>query len=660
MLAFVLLSLLIACVRAEPTVLSLVENEVTLSVEEVDELLQFAVKMHAPGWLALRFAGVKEKGDAEDGIVVLLGDEDGAAAVHSFVGTLEAPGTADAGVLVEQSAAATSDADGRVLVSFSRPVHGCRQNGAAGGLEGDIPSGNIHVEWAYGTTAASLSPEDDAVLLTAAAASGVKSVFLRGAGPLTTAPDYPDLTTIPLRMNNVPHPVESTTMLSCRMFAMPDDRERTIVGFKPEHGKADKALIHHTSVYDCTDFIEWGKVSDDEPSHPDCYTAPEEIVSCMNTGPMLFTANKDGSDEYLPEQMGFSLGGEHAKRVYMLQVHTNKARNAPAFTHSFGVEIVVTEQKRPYEAGLILMGLDIGQIVIPGLVTDFPVLGKCSSQCTRDKFPEDGVTITAVMFHMHGYGVSSAIDVVRYGTGQVERIASNANFDYHHQDFESLKNPVHLRPGDELVMSSNYTNETPRMVLGSMKTEDEMNLVFLRTYPRMDIAYCYSGLVSKPEDAFENWVHLATEISGLDGHRPVRQPSDVDFRIEGVRDIFDKYFLSEANTDRNDDVFMTQCFGPRKPIAELEPGLEQKVPFTLPGTCDTVQRLGLHNRAWPSTTTSPLASPDPWSMVIGKDTAGTVVAVAGLLAVVVVIAAVAVLFKKRQGTEAPFAPLPTD
>ena len=47
-------------------------------------------------------------------------------------------------------------------------------------------------------------------------------------------------------------------------------------------------------------------------------------------------------------------------------------------------------------------------------------------------------------------------------------------------------------------------------------------------------------------------------------------------------------------------------------------------------------------------------------MVIGKDTAGTVVAVAGLLAVVAVIAAVAVLFKKRQGTEAPFAPLPTD
>ena len=658
MLTVLLVLLLgISCVSAAFTTVTLEEDALVLSFQDSGDKVDFELQMRGPGWVSLLFTGVKEQGDAEDGIVVLNDAAyDGDVTVHSFVGTLETPGIADAGVLISDVSSAPRDGPEDhewTRVYFSRPVHGCRQNGVEGGLGGEIPHGNVRINWARGNQLASLSQEDDTVFLTPVEANGMTSVWLLGAAGQTNPPDDPDLFTISITMDNVVHAETATTAYSCRFYEMPSENEVTVVGFRPPRNEVN---LHHVSLFDCTDFVDLDKPID-LTSYPNCLAAPLSIQQCMYSGPMLVTVNKDGGNEYFSEDMGLSVGGDAGRRVYMLQVHTDKRIDAPEFTHSLGIDVVLTPNKRQHEAGMILVGSDYGQIYVPGLVENYPLAAYCPSDCTRSKFPPEGVTITAVMFHMHSYGVSSVLDVVRAGTGRVERIASNANFDYHRQDFEVLVEPVVVFPGDELVLSSNFTNDTPYLVVGSMATEDEMNMAFLRSYPRLDTAYCYSGFMdnfySGSQTKLAEFVRSAHALD-----RSATSLKEINFRVAGVREIFDNIFATAADTMHGQEIYTVQCFEKRDhdALAPLSTVLDAKQPFVSHGACDAVTSKGLHNLAWTGGDVQDGirdedtggSQVDEASSGVGTDAFGTGVAVLALLAVVFFVAGVAYLFKRHR------------
>ena len=384
------------------------------------------------------------------------------------------------------------------------------------------------------------------------------------------------------------------TLYSCKFFEFVDDHDLTVVGFLPP----THPNVHHVDLFECDLLRDTVSTFPTEPS--DCF-ALDFFKDCMGRGNLRFASGGGQGDyEYLPKDVGLPVGaGGHS--ILVLQLHTEQLSEPEDLSlDDLGLDLILSPTPRQFEPGYFQFGYDLQQLLIPGLVEDYTVIARMLSDCTRRAFPKEGVTVTAVNFHTHTYGTSLVLDVVRFDTGQIERIGSNDNFDHHKQMRQSLVEPVVVRPGDEMVLSVNFTNETPNLVWGSMMDKDEMALVGIRTFPSINASYCQSGFLANFardfEPTFTNFLKAAHDVDpGTVSYRKV------GFGVDGVSEVWDTYMGLHADTLSGDNqIFQTQCFDPvfGDEVASLATVLEPKVPMVMKGKCGGRTRMGLHNMPW--------------------------------------------------------------
>ncbi|GAU92099.1 hypothetical protein RvY_04227 [Ramazzottius varieornatus] len=278
----------------------------------------------------------------------------------------------------------------------------------------------------------------------------------------------------------------------CKMIPIPLlDKKYHTIATQPVVNTNNTKFIHHMLMYACASKLpeEITKVTffDCGPTHPDYV-----MQHCQN----LLGAWAMGSKptEYYPEDAGLPFTTEMSGMHMILQIHYNNPERA-RFVDDSGFRFLLSEKLRKYDAGVIMAGVlsfDFTMTIPPGQ-TSFRLQSQCSDQCTAAALPSDGINIFNGILHMHTRGRSA---VARHFRGSQEitpPIVKNMNFDFNYQTSQAVQPTRKFLPGDRAVLECTFStvNET-QPVFGGESTREEMCLVFLFYYPKVDLNMCGS------------------------------------------------------------------------------------------------------------------------------------------------------------------------
>lgn len=261
---------------------------------------------------------------------------------------------------------------------------------------------------------------------------------------------------------------------------------------------------HHLSIYSCqapegedpetffNKYVEQGGI--------DCLDRkPGEISAYPYCIRLIYTWTIGGRPMLLPENVGFPIG-ENEHEFYLMESHFDNPERLEGLTFESGVLVYHTEELREIEAGVMRIGqmYDYNFIVPPNSV-DYLVVGHCSSNCTNEWIPEEGVNIFNVMLHSHAFGRKMKLRQFR-GTEELEWVINDDNYDNSYQDNRNI--PLRkLMPGDQMAIECQYDNswlDPQGTVVGGFSTREEMCEVVFYFYPRNGLENCRSNIL-KPE-----------------------------------------------------------------------------------------------------------------------------------------------------------------
>jgi hypothetical protein len=131
----------------------------------------------------------------------------------------------------------------------------------------------------------------------------------------------------------------------------------------------------------------------------------------------LLSGGYGPNGETLPSDIGIPIGQNSSQFVIISRHFYNPAGLNNVYDNGTGYEIWYTPQLRPYEMGQLSLGTT--QFSIPASASNYSVTALCSSSCTK-LFPVQGLTITAIFFHMHKIGASVYTKVIRDGKEVIE------------------------------------------------------------------------------------------------------------------------------------------------------------------------------------------------------------------------------------------------
>jgi len=96
-------------------------------------------------------------------------------------------------------------------------------------------------------------------------------------------------------------------------------------------------------------------------------------------------------------------------------------------------------------------------LTVPPNATEFVVTGHCSSECTRGKFPEEGITVFNVLLHAHVSGRKLKLRHFRNGI-ELPWIDYDDNYDFDYQQNKHLREAIKVLPGDQLTYGDSLIN----------------------------------------------------------------------------------------------------------------------------------------------------------------------------------------------------------
>lgn len=274
---------------------------------------------------------------------------------------------------------------------------------------------------------------------------------------------------VPLRVSNFDVPTNET-YYGCFDFTFQLDSLGHIVEFRPVIDNA--AYVHHFVV-----------TMVDEPSDsPDGY-------SCFDLeGDMIWAWAPGQGDFVLPEEAGFLIGDNPGGNVTLrLQVHYNNPLGATGETDSSGLDMIVTDQLRPNNAGSLVFG-DIEGISIPPGESDYEHIMTCRSEVTADRF-EGPLQVFGASMHAHGLGKTLWTEVFRDGE-MIMELNRDDPFDFNAQRFNFFE--ATLMPGDEIVNHCVYdSTDREDTTLGGPGTDNEMCWDTIVYYPKIESGFDY-------------------------------------------------------------------------------------------------------------------------------------------------------------------------
>lgn len=191
-----------------------------------------------------------------------------------------------------------------------------------------------------------------------------------------------------VRMDNFEIPAKETTYW-CKLFKLPHKFEyRRFHITRYEAVIANEPVVHHMELFNCANLSPEQerklKVLHESPSgwSGDCNAndRPVETMPCRRV--VLAWAMGAHPLEY-PEQVGQSIGGHNYSPYLVLEVHYNNVAATKGLLDSSGLRFHYTSRLRPFDAGVLEVGLEYTDknSIPPNMVA--PLAGHCVSECTR-------------------------------------------------------------------------------------------------------------------------------------------------------------------------------------------------------------------------------------------------------------------------------------
>ena len=342
-----------------------------------------------------------------------------------------------------------------------------------------------------------------------------------------------------IRMKDFPIPSRETTYW-CKLFRLPskfESRRYHITSYEAVIQEGNEHVVHHMELFNCANLTPSQSEQLDRLYEQsggwsgECGSPqrPRETQPCrrvilawaMGARPLVY-----------PAEVGQSIGGPKYSPYVVLEVHYNNVEQQAGLLDSSGLRFHYSPKLRPFDAGVLEVGLEYTDknSIPPGMLV--PMAGYCVGECTRvamssmveadsvEQFAnsnnahghprhqrnlhpkQEGIHIFAAQMHTHLTGVASWTEHVRAGKllGELQR---DNHYSPHFQEIRLLPEPVHVLPGDSLIHYCLHdTHHRVNITLGGFATSDEMCVTYLHYYPKIDLEVCKSSVDTRALDEY--------------------------------------------------------------------------------------------------------------------------------------------------------------
>ncbi|KAK9745801.1 Copper type II ascorbate-dependent monooxygenase, C-terminal domain [Popillia japonica] len=247
-------------------------------------------------------------------------------------------------------------------------------------------------------------------------------------------------------------------------------------------------LLHECEINGLENTAVWEQYAKEEGR--DCYTPdmPDDWEKCT-TPAIAWAIGSKG--ENFPKHVGLPLDSGKV-RYYMLEVHFDNP-SMKRTKDTSGLRLKYTRNLRKNDGGIIATGISPHYLhVIPPGQKEYKSVGYCSTDCTREIFPKDGINVVSVLLHSHLAGRKLKLRHLR-GGNELAPLVQDDHYDFNYQQSRSLTHEIKVLPGDSMITECTYsTVDRKKPTLGGYATSEEMCLAFILYYPKTELAGCYS------------------------------------------------------------------------------------------------------------------------------------------------------------------------
>ena len=184
-----------------------------------------------------------------------------------------------------------------------------------------------------------------------------------------------------------------------------------------------------------------------------------------------------------PKEAGFRIAGKRYDN-FVLQIHYDNPDQIPGHIDSSGLMIHSTKHFRKYDAGVLTLGVPLGQIKIPPKKKHSSISNLCQNHCSKDKF-----FIFGYSFHMHliGYDIETRF----FRNGRETVLLENRDFHFDRQETVAVKE-IEVQKDDFFFTKCVYNSmDRTNMTNGGYPSRSEMCYNFISFYPKSHgPAYC--------------------------------------------------------------------------------------------------------------------------------------------------------------------------
>ncbi|KAG7172985.1 Dopamine beta-hydroxylase-like [Homarus americanus] len=273
--------------------------------------------------------------------------------------------------------------------------------------------------------------------------------------------------------------------------------------FGPVIEKGNENIVHHMEVFHC----EYPPEVDVPRYQGPCHAADRtpEVDACKR----VLAAWAMGASAFIyPPEAGMPIGGPDFNPYVMLEVHYNNPSLLSGRVDSSGLALHYKNHLRQHDAGIMELGLEYtSKMAIPPHMTTFTLSGYCVPECTALGLPEEGIHIFGSQLHTHLTGIRAWTKHLR-GEEELPELNRDNHYSTHFQEIRRLSQPVHVLPGDSLIMTCEYsTTSRDNVTVGGFAISDEMCVNYVHYYPKVDLEVCKSSVDSATLVSYFNFMN---------------------------------------------------------------------------------------------------------------------------------------------------------
>uniref|UniRef100_T1IHN6 DOMON domain-containing protein n=1 Tax=Strigamia maritima TaxID=126957 RepID=T1IHN6_STRMM len=342
-----------------------------------------------------------------------------------------------------------------------------------------------------------------------------RTQLLKNKIPIPPLPE--DVKTITLVNDKIRVPAIETTYWWSIHKIPPLSNKHHIVQYEAVIEPGNEGLVHHIILYHCeipvtqqlNNYSGFGS-SKLKMYYETCI----RMLAGWNLGSSV-------SPFRYPKEAGAAIGGSNFSQYVKLEIHYNNEQLKNDLIDSSGIRLYYTSQLRPYDVGVLELGLEYtAKMGIPPLENEFILQGHCIPECTEKGIPPPGIVVFASQLHTHMTGIRVTTRHIRNGI-EMALLNRDDHYSPHFQEIRILKAPIHVLPGDGLITSCTYnTSGRAQITMTGYSTTDEMCMNFIHYYPKVELEKCQSSIEIS---ALENYFNFMKEFE----NQPTSNKKDV-------------------------------------------------------------------------------------------------------------------------------------